>query len=216
VSGDAMTRQAAAHRSTQRRRTIRTARSEGAAQAIGPVTPGIECFVLTHGQFSLIDALVYLSQQIGPCDLSVSTWTAGAEDLGAMANLLAGGQFRSVRWLVDRSFVTRQPAYCARLRELFGDDVIRTTRSHAKFVTLRNDGFTLAVRTSMNLNHNPRLENIEISDDPALCQFLDAEFDRYFAEQVPGTMGAEMMEDPPAPAIRAGRATGNRLYPRAP
>jgi len=202
-----------AHRSKPRKRTIRAARTEGAAQAIGTIEPGIELLVLTHGQFSLIDAIVYITTQIGPADLSVSTWTAGNEDLQQMAGLLAAGQFHGVRWLVDRSFVTRQPAYCARLRELFGDDVIRTTRSHAKFITLRNEGFSLAIRTSMNLNHNPRMEIIEISDDPALADFLDAEFDRYFVEQDPGTLDAELRESPPARAIRTGRASGNRLFP---
>lgn len=207
-------RAAQAHRGKPRRRTIRAERHGHAGQAIGPVAPGMDVFVLTHGQFSLIDALVYLSQQIGPCDLSVSTWTAGAEDMQKMADLLAAGSFRSVRWLVDRSFLTRQPGYCARLRELFGDDVIRTTRSHAKFVTLRNDAFGLAVRTSMNLNHNPRLENIEISDDAEFADFLDAEFSRYFDARDDGIFAGEMLEDPPAPSITAGRATGARIYPR--
>jgi len=203
------------HASKPRRRTIRASRVEGAAGAIGLVEPGCEVFILTHGQFSLIDAIVYLSQQIGPCRLSVSTWTAGTEDLQAMANLLAAGQFTGCRWLVDRSFLTRQPAYCARLRELFGDDVIRTTRSHAKFVTLRNASFDLAVRTSMNLNHNPRLEDIEISDDPALADFLDAEFDTYFHQQPPGQLNAEMIENRAAASgIRAGRASAGRIYPQ--
>lgn len=203
---------ARAHKGVARKRTIRAARTEDVARAIGPLTKGVEVFVLTHGQFSLIDALVYLSQQTGPCVLSVSTWTAGAEDLSKMAELLAAGQFTAVRFLVDRSFITRQPAYCARLRELFGDECIRTTRSHAKFVTLRNKEWDLAVRTSMNLNHNPRLENIEISDDAQFADFLDAEFGRYFEAQHPGTMGSEMLSDPPAPAVSFGHATATRIY----
>lgn len=203
---------ARAHHSTPRKRTIRAARVENVATAIGEVTPGLDVFVLTHGQFSLIDALVYLSHQIGPCDLSVSTWTAGNEDLQQMADLLGSGQFRTVRWLVDRSFITRQPAYCAKMRSLFGDECIRTTRSHAKFVTMRNEQFDLAVRTSMNLNHNPRLENIEISDDPAFADFLDVEFDRYFVGEQTGIFDAEL-RDAADTSIRAGRATGTRLYP---
>lgn len=205
--------QATSHRRAGVKRTVRSGKTGGCAHAIGPVEPGMEVFVLTHGQFSLIDALVYLSREIGPCDLSVSTWTAGSEDLQHMADLLASGQFRSVRFLVDRSFVTRQPAYCAKLRTLFGDDVIRTTRAHAKFITLRNDRFDLAVRTSMNLNYNPRMENIEISDDPALADFMDREFDTYFREQQPGLFNAELHEGSPAGSIKTGRATGNRLYP---
>ena len=204
---------ATAHRSTPRKRTIRKAYVESVSQAIGPITPGIEVFVLTHGQFSLIDAIVYLSTKIGPCRLSVATWTAGTEDLQEMASLLAAGQFTDMRWLVDRSFITRQPAYCATLRRLFGDDVIRTTRSHAKFVTMRNEEFSLAIRTSMNLNHNPRMENIEVSDDPMLADFMDTEFDLYFREQAAGTFDSELTHGRGQSRIRAGRAVGTRLYP---
>ena len=195
-----------------RRRELRDGRVGGAADAIGPVSCGMDVFVFTHGQFSLIDSLVYLSGQIGPCDMSISTWTAGNEDLGHMAELLAAGSFRSVRWLVDRSFVTRQPAYCSRLRELFGDDSIRTTRTHSKFVVMRNDDYDLAIRTSMNLNHNPRAENIEISDDPALCDFMAQEVDTYFRAQQVGLFDAELRR-PASPGIRAGRVSGARIYP---
>lgn len=200
------------HRGKPRKRTLRDGRVGGAAEAIGPVEPGLEVFALTHGQFSLIDALVYLSGAIGPCDLRVSTWTAGNEDLSQMADMLATGTFRSVRFLVDRSFLTRQPAYCARLRELFGDEVIRTTRTHAKYATLENDAYHLAIRTSMNLNHNPRCENIEVSDDAALCDFLGGEFDRYFVDMDPGMFSAELLRSQPR-TIATGKITAPRLYP---
>lgn len=143
----------------------------------------------------------------------MSAWTAGNQDLQEMADLLASGSFASVRWLVDRSFVTRQPAYCRKLRQLFGDNVIRTTRTHAKFVTLRNESFDLAVRTSMNLNANARMENIEISDDAALCDFLDAEFDEYFQNQEAGTFDAELREgSKSSTGVEVGRVTAKRLF----
>ena len=202
----------ASHHAAPRKRTLRIARTEPAAAAIGPVTHGLEVFILTHGQFSLMDALVYLSQQTGPADLTVSTWTAGNEDLEHLAHLLGGGEFRSVRFLVDRSFITRQPAYCATLRRLFGDGCIRTSRTHAKFCTVRNDTWSLAVRTSMNLNHNPRMENIEVSDDPALCDFLAGEVDRYFGTIGDGAFDGSLLELP-RPAVTAGNVTAKRLYP---
>lgn len=208
-------RKAAAHRATGRVRDLRKVRIGSVAEALGGIEPGVEIFALTHGQFSLLDALVYLSQEIGPSRLSVCTWTAGVEDLQYLAGTLAAGRFTSVRWLVDRSFITRQPAYVARLRELYGDDVIRTTRAHAKFCTLVNERFTIAVRTSMNLNHNPRMETIEISDDPALCGFLDAEFDRHFIEQAPGLFDAELIEERVG-GIRAGVVKGTRIYATRP
>jgi len=201
----------ASHRSPARKRTLRLDRTGSVAQALGPIEPGAEIFALTHGQFSLVDALVYLASQIGPSHLSVCTWTAGAEDLQHLASVLAAGKFLSVRWLVDRSFVTRQPAYVRRLRDLYGDACIRTTRAHAKFCTLRNAQYNLAVRTSMNLNHNPRMETLEISDDSGLCDFMAAEFDRHFREQAPGLFDGELMEEA-QPQIQAGRVEANRIF----
>lgn len=38
----------------------------------------------------------------------------------------------------------------------------------------------------MNLNENPRLESIEVSDDPALTGFLLSVVDELWAEEKPG------------------------------
>ena len=146
---------------TPRKRSVRAARTGNARDAIGTLEPGCEIYCLTYGQFSLIDALVALLEQTGPADVVLATWTAAQADLRRAATLMQqdSGQIRSLRMIVDRSFLTRQPEYCATMRELFGDAAIRTARSHAKFMAIRNDRWNLAVRTSMNLNENPRLEN---------------------------------------------------------
>lgn len=183
---------ARSHRRTSVDRVIRTAKEGSARDAIGELTPGCEILVLTYGQFSLIDAIVALIRQTGPADLILSTWTAGDADLTTAARLLEGAEIRSLRMIVDRSFVTRQPGYCARMIALFGPECIRTMRSHAKFAVIRNERWTLAVRTSMNLNTNPRLEQIEISDDPGLADFLTTVADDLWAEQAPGVMDGEL------------------------
>lgn len=175
-------------------RDIRATKSANADKAIGDLTPGCEIFILTFGQFSLIDAVAALLRKAGPSDVILSTWTAGQSDLTTCANLLDGPEITSFRMLVDRSFLTRQPRYCRKMIELFGSDCLRTWRAHAKFAVIRSDKWTLAVRTSMNLNTNPRLENIEISDDPALCDFLTAVADDLFAEQEPGIFDGELPE----------------------
>ncbi|QQK75143.1 hypothetical protein HUG15_05675 [Salicibibacter cibarius] len=73
---------------------------------------------------------------------------------------------------MDRSFPTRQPAYCQQLIDTFGADSLRLTRTHAKFILLDNDDWHLVIRTSMNLNENARVENFEISDDPDMHAFM--------------------------------------------
>lgn len=147
---------------------------------------GMETYCLTFGQFSLMDAVEAILEKTGPADVALSTWTAGGADLSRSAEHLHNGHIRSMRFVCDCSFGQRQPGYLAKLRELFGDDAIRTTRTHAKFAVLTNDSWQVAVRTSMNLNENPRLESIEVSDDPVLAGFLLSVVDELFAEESVG------------------------------
>lgn len=200
---------ARAHHRPPVRRVIRTAKEGSARDAIGALTPGCEILVLTYGQFSLIDGIVALLRQTGPADVILSTWTAGDTDLTTAAALLESSEIRSLRMIVDRSFLTRQPGYCAKMRQLFGDECIRTMRSHAKFAVIRNEQWTLAVRTSMNLNTNPRLEQMEISDDPGLANFLTTVADDLWIEQAPGSFDGELPLLASIPSVdRPGRITG--------
>lgn len=134
---------------------------------------GIELFGFTQGQFSLMELVQAVLARTGPADVAISTWTAAVADLRDAYNLLECGKIRAFRLLIDRSFETRQPQYCDSVRDLFGDDSVRATRIHAKFALIRNEQYDLSIRTSMNLNTNRRFEQFELSDDPALADFLD-------------------------------------------
>ena len=188
-------RQSRTLRRTGRQRTIRVAKQGRARDAIGLLSKDCEIYILTFGQFSLIHALTAILDQTGPADVNVSTWTASHAHLEESAKLLDNKLITSLRFVVDRSFLTRQPEYCARMRELFGDACIRTCRSHAKFMTIRNDKWNLGIRTSMNLNENPRLENLEISDDRTICDFLCNLVDEIFLEHAKGDFSS------PIPAL---------------
>lgn len=176
-------------RSTTRKtpaRRPRLSKVTNARDALADFGRGMETYCLTFGQFSLMDAVEAILEKTGPADVTLSTWTAGGADLSRSAEHLHNGRIRSMRFVCDCSFGQRQPGYLAKLRELFGDDAIRTTRTHAKFAVLTNDSWQVAVRTSMNLNENPRLESIEVSDDPVLAGFLLSVVDELFAEESVG------------------------------
>lgn len=160
--------------------------ADNARDAVGAITTGCEIYGLSNGTFSLSDLILYLLETTGPADLTISTWTAANADITHANKLLTSGVIRSLRFVVDFSFPSRQPAYCTALREAFGDAAIRVTKTHAKFVLIRNDHWNLAVRTSMNLNANKRLENFEISDDTELCDYLHSFVADLFAAQDAG------------------------------
>ena len=167
-------------------------RYNSAREAIGTLEQGQDVFILTYGQFSLIDALCAILKQTGPADVTLSTWTAAHAHLERSAELMGSAAIRSFRLIVDRSFESRQPEYAHHMRELFGAECIRAIRTHAKFMVISNECWNVAVRTSMNLNENPRLENIEISTDPVLADFFLAVADEVFAEVAEGENASDI------------------------
>lgn len=179
-------RTAQSHTRPAPRRAPRLSKVTNARDALSDFGRGMETYCLTFGQFSLMDAVEAVLEKTGPADVAISTWTAGNADLSRSAEHLHDGNIRSLRFIADCSFGQRQPGYLAELVRLFGDEAIRTTRTHAKFVTVTNDEWAVAIRTSMNLNENPRLESIEVSDDPALAGFLLRVVDEIFAEEKSG------------------------------
>ena len=175
-------------------RSIRMAKLSTAREAIGKIEKDMDVYILTFGQFSLIDALVAILDSTGPADVSIATWTAADAHLARSAELLESADICSLRFIVDRSFETRQPEYCHHMRTLFGDQCIRAIRSHAKFMLIRSNTMDVVVRTSMNLNENPRLENIEISESASFAIFLQSIVDGIFSEVDEATNRSQMLD----------------------
>lgn len=173
-------------RSSVKRDVRRALAVKEAAAAIGVIERGCEIFGLSKGQFSLVDIIRHCLAATGPADVVISTWTAAGADLGFAYELMRDGSIRTLKFVVDFSFPTRQPAYCAALRERFGDECVRVTKTHAKFVTIRNDAWNIVVRSSMNLNENRRMESFEISDHAGMAAFLCGVVDDLFAAQPTG------------------------------
>jgi hypothetical protein len=154
------------------RTLVRSTKRESVEESIGEIRKGMDVFTFSKGQYSLGDAVAWLLEQTGPADVTLSTWTAAHVEIESAWRLMNNGAIRSLRWLVDFSFPRRQPGYCDALRERFGDDVIRLTKNHAKFVLVRNESWDLVLRTSMNLNENPRFEYLEVSESAPMAEFL--------------------------------------------
>lgn len=172
--------------------------SEPAGAVARLIAPGCWLCGLTKGQFSLLDLVRSVVAVTGPADVTISTWSTGIRDMEAARWLVDAGEIRSLRLLTDRSFPGRQPRYAARLVQLFGPTAIIATRVHAKIAIVRNERWNIAIRSSMNLNRNPRFEQFDLNEGIDICDFLGAwvdeladgmggaglEFDESAAEEV--------------------------------
>lgn len=175
--------------SEPRERFVQRALTLTAQDSIKGLAKGVRIVGLTGGQFSLLGLIRAILDVTGPADLLLSTWTAGIRDAETAAWLLAGGQIRSLRILTDRSFPQRQPGYCQRLVELFGEQCLALTHTHAKFAVIENDEWAVCVRSSMNLNKNKRWEQFDLDEDPEMCAFFREFSEQVVSEGVVGMLG---------------------------
>jgi len=179
-----------------------------AAQVIGKLWPGVALTGLTKGQFSILDVILACLDSTGPADLVVSTWTTSPGDAERLARLAADGRLRSVSLLVDRSFATCRPDYHAFVLGVFGAGSVKVTKTHAKFALLWNDAWNVCIRSSMNLNHNPRFEQFDLDDSPDLLAFFREHVDAIQPEhhQAAVQMGFDRLLGEPSTAAERAEA----------
>lgn len=191
-----------------RKRIVRAFNGESARKVLDAAGfgPGREAFGFNKGQFSFIDLIEAALSYTGPADVTCATWTAADADLHRVASQMENQAIRSITWIVDYSFETRQPAFCATMRRLFGDESIRTTASHAKFALITAGNWKLVIQTSMNLNQNKRLENFWIADDPDLFDAYSELVADIFAIQPNGTQFAQKPSVRRAEMTKLGKA----------
>lgn len=115
---------------------------------------------------------------------------------GALKSLMASGTVRDVRLILDRSFKTRQAGYSLYIQDVFKEENIRTTNTHAKFVLIKNDTYNVCIRSSMNLNENKRCENYDIDDDLDIYNLFNTFADDLFAKMPKGIIESRAKVDP--------------------
>lgn len=205
--------------------TSQTATFAGAApnmtkvlQPSGPAERAVEllepdCWLvgLTKGQYSLLDLIRAVLKRVGRARVRLSTWSVGIRDAETAAWLIRSDDIESLQLVVDRSFPGRQPAYAGRVTALFGDEAIVVTRVHAKVALIHAGDWRITIRSSMNLNRNPRFEQWDLNDDPKLFAFMSDWFDE-LAENAPrGLVFKEEESQAAFLAARGGSVTDDRL-----
>jgi hypothetical protein len=137
---------------------------QNAAATIGPITKEMSLFAITRGQFSMLDMVLHCLKQIGLSHVSVWTWTIADYETEAMVGLMARQEITSGRLVIDQSADRRNGEIIEQWRQRFGDQQVRICKNHAKIARVWNEQFRLLLRGSMNLNFNPRFEQLDITE----------------------------------------------------
>jgi hypothetical protein len=140
-------------------------------QAIECLEKDFRMIGLTRGQFSLIDLIHSILKKIGKSKIICCTWSAGIKDANQIKWLINSNLIESFTLVTDYSFALRQKKYAMAISDLFGNENIRTSDIHAKFVLIRNDNWNICIRTSMNLNDNKTCETFEIDENKEIHDF---------------------------------------------
>lgn len=192
-------------RPARRHRVLRT---KSARLALEHWQEGYDYEISTNGEFSLLDVILVLLERTGPADVAISTWSAGLYDAEVANRFIETGLIRSIRFVLDVSFRNNggSRGYSTLIMDMFGEECIRTTRTHAKFVTITNDDFKLSISSTANLNENKRLEIFHFSDDPARAAWYLEIVDELFHDVKPG-----WNPDTGAPALGRLDPTGSKI-----
>lgn len=122
-------------------------------------------FAVTRGQWSMIDAVLHVLDQVGPSKLSLWTWTVAEYEVQVLTRLREDRRVTGGRLVIDAGARTKNAGIIAEWKSSFGDGSVRYVTNHAKIARIESaSGLKLLLRGSMNLNFNPRFEQFDITE----------------------------------------------------
>lgn len=150
--------------SVSSRRAVAVESFKTASECIGPVVPGMSLFAITRGQFSMIDAVMHVLDQVGSAKLSIWTWAIADYELMQFERLQSEGRITDGLLIIDNSARKRNSEIISAWQERFGGKSVRYVMNHSKIATIDGNGFKVLLRGSMNLNFNPRFEQLDVTE----------------------------------------------------
>ena len=141
---------------------------QNAAVTIGEIGKGYSQYFLTHGQFSMVDTIDHICSQHREC--AVSLWTWPSDKYEGLFRLFSHSNIKTARVVMD--FTAKSPDARERNKKIatqwqarFGLQSVLSCNVHAKIASVETpDGLRFAVRGSLNLNINDRMEQLDISE----------------------------------------------------
>lgn len=121
-------------------------------------------FAVTRGQFSMIDCIQHTLSQLPGADISVWTWAIADYEVETFTALLLDERIGGATLVVDFSAAKRNAKLLGDWRDRFGADSLRVCKNHSKIARVWNAEKRVLLRGSMNLNFNPRFEQLDVTE----------------------------------------------------
>ncbi len=135
-------------------------------------------FAVTRGQFSMLDAVLHVLDQVGPASLSLWTWTIADYEIKSFTELARDGRIVAGKLIIDEGARNKNSQLIREWQARFGQDSVRYVLNHAKIATVETATRRVLLRGSMNLNFNPRFEQLDVTEggpDFDLVQQIESE-----------------------------------------
>jgi len=148
----------------------------------------------------MIDAVLHVLDCLGPSRISIWTWTVADYEVDVFSRLRTDGRLTGGLLVVDVAARGHNAGIIADWRAGFGAESVRYVRNHAKIATVEGGGRKVLLRGSMNLNFNPRFEQLDVTVDGP-----DFELVRRLELELPADLADERTSN--ARAISASKLT---------
>lgn len=162
------------------RRTVAKESFKTAKECIGDVSKGMSLFAVTRGQFSMLDAVLHVLDQVGRAKISLWTWTIAEYEIERFRELQRDGRLYDSTLIIDGAARKKNADLIAEWKRAFGENSVRYVLNHAKIARIENDEYKFLLRGSMNLNFNPRFEQFDITEgglDYDLVEEIESELE---------------------------------------
>ena len=111
----------------------------------------------------MVDVILHVLDACSPARVSVWTWTIAAYEVAAFT-ALSRAEIKTGTLILNDSHQEKHHNLVEDWRDRFGPRSVKHVINHAKIATIEGQGLRVLVRGSMNLNHNARFEQLDITE----------------------------------------------------
>jgi len=144
--------------------------NESPGEILSGLTKKNMVLAFTGGQFSMLDWVEAMMARVGPCDLTICSWTASKAAAQRIGSWLKSGKAGSIKMIIDDSLASRQPRAHEALEEAVGTENLVEMSVHAKFAIAKGKKETLTALMSGNLTSTPAAEYYLVESGPGLYE----------------------------------------------